>query len=134
MITSGLRVFDIRDPEKPKEIAYFVAPPSTISSTGGPVIDERANYAMSSPVFAPEPEHAGQLVGQRAAHLHGRAFAADRGAEQVRGDGADQHQRRHAQRDDALGVVDLVDQEVVAGFDRAAEAQVQPADRGARQR
>jgi len=54
MILSGLRVFDIRDVEKPKEIGYFVAPPSTVSASGGPVIDERANWAMSSPAFAPE--------------------------------------------------------------------------------
>ena len=54
MILSGLRVFDIRDPEQPKEIAYFVAPPDTISTTGGPVIDERANWAMSQPDFVPE--------------------------------------------------------------------------------
>jgi hypothetical protein len=54
MILSGLRVFDIRDPENPREIAYHMAPPSTISATGAPVIDERANWAMSQPAFAPE--------------------------------------------------------------------------------
>ncbi|MDX6699492.1 MAG: hypothetical protein QOE65_2889 [Solirubrobacteraceae bacterium] len=54
MILSGLRVFDIRDPYHPKEIAYHVAPPSNVSSTGGPYIDEKANWAMSQPAFAPE--------------------------------------------------------------------------------
>ncbi|HEX6945353.1 MAG TPA: hypothetical protein VF196_04105, partial [Casimicrobiaceae bacterium] len=54
MILSGLRVFDIRDPEHPKEIAYHVAPPSTISATGSPLIDEKANWAMSEPAFVPE--------------------------------------------------------------------------------
>jgi hypothetical protein len=54
MILSGLRVFDIRDPYHPKEIAYHVAPPSNVSETGAPVIDERANWAMSEPAFAPE--------------------------------------------------------------------------------
>jgi hypothetical protein len=54
MILSGLRVFDIRDPKNPREIAYHVAPPSNVSESGGPVIDERANWAMSQPAFAPE--------------------------------------------------------------------------------
>jgi hypothetical protein len=54
MIMSGLRVFDIRDPEHPREIAYHMAPPSNVSETGGPVIDERGNWAMSQPAFAPE--------------------------------------------------------------------------------
>ena len=48
-INSGLRVFDIRDPRRPKEIAYFVAPPAA-----SPVMNERSNYAMSQPDFVPE--------------------------------------------------------------------------------
>jgi hypothetical protein len=54
MILSGLRVFDIRDPQNPREIAYHVAPPSNVSATGSTFIDERANWAMSQPAFAPE--------------------------------------------------------------------------------
>ena len=49
MIVSGLRIFDIRDPLHPKELAYYVAPPSTGSSPTEP-----SNYAMSSPSFVPE--------------------------------------------------------------------------------
>ena len=44
-LASGLRVFDIRDPLAPKEIAYYVAP----VQPGGP-----ANLSYSSPAFAPE--------------------------------------------------------------------------------
>ncbi len=44
-ILSGLRVFAIRDPRHPKEIAYFNAPRPAASVT---------NYAMSGPTFAPE--------------------------------------------------------------------------------
>ncbi len=48
MIVSGLRIFDIRDPLNPREVAYFNAPvnPGSLSTP--------SNFAMSSPAFAPE--------------------------------------------------------------------------------
>jgi hypothetical protein len=49
MILSGLRVFDIRDPLRPREIAYFNRP-----RTEGPDSSERGAYAMSAPAFVPE--------------------------------------------------------------------------------
>ena len=50
MIISGLRVFDIRDPENPKEIAYFNSPIPKRDTPGF----ESSNWAMSSPSFVPE--------------------------------------------------------------------------------
>jgi RTX calcium-binding nonapeptide repeat (4 copies) len=49
-ILSGLRVFDIRDPRHPKEIAYFNAPVSERMTPGF----EASNWAMSSPAFDAE--------------------------------------------------------------------------------
>ncbi len=48
MILSGLRIFDIRDPRHPREIAYFNAP---ISERLTPAGFEASNYAMSRPGF-----------------------------------------------------------------------------------
>ena len=45
-IASGLRVFDIRDPERPKEIAYFTTPAGQARTAGPP-----SNFAMSAPAF-----------------------------------------------------------------------------------
>ncbi|MES0872690.1 LVIVD repeat-containing protein [Sinimarinibacterium thermocellulolyticum] len=50
MIVSGLRIFDIRDPTRPREIAYFNAP---VNPRVTPVF-EASNWAMSSPAFVPE--------------------------------------------------------------------------------
>jgi len=50
MIVSGLRIFDIRDPLKPREVAYFNAP---VNPRSTPVF-EASNWAMSSPAFVPE--------------------------------------------------------------------------------
>lgn len=50
MIISGLRIFDIRDPKNPREVAYFNAP---VNPRITPVF-EASNWAMSSPSFVPE--------------------------------------------------------------------------------
>jgi hypothetical protein len=47
-IASGLRVFDIRDPYHPKEIAYFNMPQTKPLYSGGA---PRGAYAMSQPAF-----------------------------------------------------------------------------------
>ena len=48
-ILSGLRVFDIRDPRNPKELAYFTGPPTQGFTGFG-----ANSFAMSAPAFAPE--------------------------------------------------------------------------------
>lgn len=51
MILSGLRIFDIRDPAHPREVAYFNAPvlPRVL-----PVPAPASNWPMSRPAFVPE--------------------------------------------------------------------------------
>ncbi|WP_354698992.1 hypothetical protein DSM112329_04692 [Paraconexibacter sp. AEG42_29] len=45
-LNSGLRIFDIRDPEKPREIAYFIAPLKTSNGS-------KAAAAFAQPAFDP---------------------------------------------------------------------------------
>src|SRR4051794_37952078 len=47
-INSGLRIFDIREPLPPREVAYFVAPPGAGVSNGR----QASDFAMSKPAFA----------------------------------------------------------------------------------
>jgi hypothetical protein len=49
-IVSGLRLFDISEVTKPKEIAYYVAPAQARPENQG----QASNYAMSQPAFVPE--------------------------------------------------------------------------------
>ncbi|MDO9452335.1 MAG: hypothetical protein Q7J29_05685 [Stagnimonas sp.] len=51
MIISGLRIFDIRDPAHPREVAYFNAP---VRPRLNAAFFEASNWAMSSPSFVPE--------------------------------------------------------------------------------
>ena len=51
MIISGLRIFDIRDPAHPREVAYFNAP---VRSRLNAAFFEASDWAMSSPSFVPE--------------------------------------------------------------------------------
>jgi hypothetical protein len=102
MIASGLRVFDIRDPENPKEIAYFIAPPSTVSGTGGPTIDERANWAMAEPAFAPERREIWYSDGTSGFYALRLTDAVWPGAGEVKGAGACAALKRGTRRRDRI--------------------------------
>ncbi|HUF33497.1 MAG TPA: hypothetical protein VMN58_09855, partial [Acidimicrobiales bacterium] len=58
-VASGLRIFDVRDPLQPKEIAYFNKP---VGSTSNPN-DHPSSYAMSASAFVPERNEIWYLDG-----------------------------------------------------------------------
>ena len=80
MILSGLRVFDIRDPHNPREIAYFNAPVDPRVVPSGGVVPPPSNWAMSSPSFVPErgeiwySDGLSGFYNVRLTHGHGESF------------------------------------------------------------
>ena len=48
-INSGLRIFNIQNPRRPREIAYFIAPPKAATVAGA----QKGDLAMSQPAFDP---------------------------------------------------------------------------------
>ena len=60
MLSSGLRIFDIRDPFNPREIAYFNQPSAITPNLGNTPLAQLAtsaippSWAQSSPTFVPE--------------------------------------------------------------------------------
>ena len=88
-----------------------------------------ARHQQDAPVVRAQAKHMRELIGQRPAHLNGRALAPHRGAKQVRHHRAQKNQRRHAHRHHLTWVMHLVDQQVVARLYRLAHMQVHPAHR-----
>lgn len=85
MILSGLRVFDIRDPSNPREIAYFNAPVTPRA------VSDPSNYAMSSPSFVPERNeiwYSDGFSGFYAVRLTNDVWPSSGGCNRIRGTGS----------------------------------------------
>ena len=66
--------------------------------------------------------------------MDGCAFATRRTSKKMSQDRAQQNERRHADRDDRTRIMNLFEDQVVAGFHGAAEVFIQIADREAGRR
>lgn len=81
-----------------------------------------------------EPDQTRDRTREASPELHGCPLAPCGAAEQVRRHGSDEDQWRHAQRHAATGLVDLLDDQVVAAFDAPARPLVEQPDREAARR
>ena len=91
------------------------------------------SHEQNSAFHGIHTEGPGELVGQRCASLYSCSFSSSRPSEEMGHESANQNQGRHAHRDSALGVVNLVEYEVVACFDRSTEVSVHDAHQKSRQ-
>lgn len=92
MGVSGLRVFDVRDPENPREVAYFNAPVTSRVFPGAPAAPEASNWALSQPTFVPkrrEVWYSDGYTGFFVARLTNGAWPAGHGGAPKGGGGDD---------------------------------------------
>ena len=81
-LNSGLRVFDIRDVEHPRESGYFLAPPAQGAAPG-----QEGNFAFSQPAFDPARHdvwYTDSTSGLHVLHLDDRAWPASAAAAAAR--------------------------------------------------
>lgn len=72
-----------------------------------------AAHQQDSAVQRTDSEPASECVGQTAAHLHGRAFASGRAAEEMGNQRPAKNQRGHAQRNRFIALADLLQDQIV---------------------
>lgn len=91
-----------------------------------------ARHEHNAEIVGVELEEICEGTGNAAAHLYGGSLAACGAAEEVSDDGGEEHERSHAFGDAAIGLVDLLDDEIVAAFGVFTEPMINVADDNAR--